>query len=136
MLIATGVLMNIPQELYESARIDGASSFKTFLYITMPYMLFVTGPFLVTQVVHNINNFNVIYLLTQDVFRTTDQRLASVNAKEIDLLVTWLYRLTQDFYNYKMASVLGIMVFAVCAVFTLMAFNMVLKANKEDKFQL
>jgi arabinogalactan oligomer/maltooligosaccharide transport system permease protein len=136
MLIATGVLMNIPQELYESARIDGASPFKSFIYITMPYMLFVTGPFLVTQVVQNINNFNVIYLLTQDVFRTTDQQLANVNAKEIDLLVTWLYRLTQDFYNYKMSSVIGIMVFLVCAVFTLVAFNMVLKANKEDKFQL
>jgi arabinogalactan oligomer/maltooligosaccharide transport system permease protein len=136
MLIVTGVLMNIPEELYDSARVDGANSLKTFIHITMPYVLFVTGPFLVTQVVHNINNFNIIYLLTQDVFTTTDQKLATVNAKEIDLLVTWLFRLTQDFYNYKMASVIGIMVFLVCAIFTLMAFNLVLKVNKEDKFQI
>jgi arabinogalactan oligomer/maltooligosaccharide transport system permease protein len=136
MLIATGVLMNIPKDLYESARIDGATPFKQFIHITMPYMLFVTGPFLVTQVVQNINNFNVIYLLTQDVYRTTDQALANANAKEIDLLVTWLYRLTQEYYNYKMASVIGIMVVVVCAVFTLVAFNIVLKRNKEDKFQL
>jgi len=136
MLIATGILMNIPQELYESARIDGASPFKTFIHITMPYMLFVTAPFLVMSVVANINNFNIIYLLTQDVYTTMDQTLANVNAKEIDLLVTWLYRLTQEYYNYKMASVIGILVFLVCAVFTLIAFNLVLKKNKEDKFQL
>jgi arabinogalactan oligomer/maltooligosaccharide transport system permease protein len=136
MLIATGILMNIPKELYESARIDGASPFRQFIHVTMPYMLFVTAPFLVTSVVHNINNFNVIFLLTQDVFRTTDQMLANANAREIDLLVTWLFRLTQDHYNYKMASVIGIMVFVVCAVFTLVAFNIVLRRNKEDKFQL
>ena len=136
MLIATGVLMNIPKDLYESARIDGASPIKQFIYITMPYMLFVTAPYLVTSVVSNINNFNVIFLLTQDVFITSDQMLANVNAKETDLLVTWLFRLTQDYYNYKMASVIGIMVFIVCAVFTLLAFNVVLGRNKEDKFQL
>ena len=37
-----------------------------------------------------------------------DQKLANSSAKEVDLLVTWLYRLTQDKYNYKMASVIGI----------------------------
>ena len=136
MLIATGVLMNIPKELYESARIDGASPIKQYMYITLPYMLFVTAPFLVTQVVHNINNFNVIYLLTQDVFTTLDQSLANANAREIDLLVTWLHRLTQEQYDFKMASVIGIMVFVVCAVFTLIAFNLVINRNKEDKFQL
>ncbi|MCL2662563.1 MAG: sugar ABC transporter permease [Oscillospiraceae bacterium] len=136
MLIATGVLMNIPKELYESARIDGASSFKQFTKITMPYMLFVTAPFLVTQVVHNINNFNVIFLLTQDLYRTTDQMLSVSNAREVDLLVTWLYRLTQEQYDYKMASVIGIMVFIVSALFTLLAFNLIINRNKEDKFQL
>jgi len=136
MLIATGVLMNIPKDLYESARIDGATPFKQFVYITMPYMLFVTAPFLVTQVIHNINNFNVIYLLTQDVFRTTDLNMSRANANEVDLLVTWLFRLTQEQWNYRMASTIGIMVFVVCAVITLIAFNTIINRNKEDKFQL
>ena len=99
-------------------------------------MLFVTAPFLVTQVVHNINNFNVIFLLTQDLYRTTDQMLSASYAREVDLLVTWLYRLTQEQYDYKMASVIGIMVFVVSALFTLLAFNLVINRNKEDKFQL
>ncbi len=134
MLIATGVLMNLPSDQVEAARIDGASKFQTFRHITMPYMLFVTGPALVTDFVKNINNFNVIYLLTQDVYTTTNQYMANSQAKEVDLLVTWLFRLTQEYYNYKMASVIGIMVFIICAVFTLAAFGFMTSGDKEGTY--
>ena len=135
MLIATGVLMNIPEDQIESARIDGANPLQIFVKITMPYMLFVTGPSLITDFVNNINNFNVIYLLTQDVYVTSDQLMANSNAKEIDLLVTWLFRLTNEYYNYKMASVIGIIVFLICAAFTLITFTRTIKGDKEEEFQ-
>lgn len=135
MLIATGVLMNIPADQLESAKVDGAKPFQIFVKITMPYMLFITGPALVTDFVKNINNFNVIYLLTQDVYTTANQALANSQAKEVDLLVTWLFRLTQDYYNYKMASVIGIVVFVICAVFTLVAFNFMIQGDKEGTYQ-
>jgi arabinogalactan oligomer/maltooligosaccharide transport system permease protein len=135
MLIATGVLMNLPSDQLESARVDGASPFQIFRSITMPYLLFVTGPALVTDFVKNINNFNVIYLLTQDVYTTTNQAMANSQAKEVDLLVTWLFRLTQDYYNYKMASAIGIIVFIICAVFTLLAFNRMIKGDREETYQ-
>lgn len=135
MLIATGVLMNIPEDIKEAARIDGANNFHIFKSITMPYMLFVTGPYLVTQFTANINNFNVIYLLTQDVYNTTNQSMAASQGKEIDLLVTWLYRLTSEQYNYKMAAVIGICVFVICTVITLFAFNFMIKGDKEDAFR-
>ena len=135
MLIATGVLMNLPSNQLESARVDGATTFQIFRKITMPYLLFVTGPALITDFVKNINNFNVIYLLTQDVYTTTNQAMASSQAKEVDLLVTWLFRLTQDYYNYKMASAIGIIVFIICAVFTLVAFNRMIKGDKEGTYQ-
>lgn len=135
MLIATGVLMNIPGEQLESARIDGASPRQIFWHITMPYMLFVTGPTLVTDFIKNINNFNVIYLLTANTFVTVNQAMANSQAKETDLLVTWLFTLTQDYYNYKMASAIGIVVFVICAVFTLVAFNRLIKGDREEMFQ-
>lgn len=135
MLIATGVLMNLPTEQVESAKVDGAKPFQIFRKITMPYMLFVTGPALVTDFVKNINNFNVIYLLTENVYTTTNQVMANSQAKEVDLLVTWLFRLTQDYYNYKMASVIGIVVFVICAVFTLIAFNRMIRGDKEGTYQ-
>lgn len=135
MLIATGVLMNIPADQLEAARIDGATPRQIFWKITMPYMLFVTGPALVTDFVKNINNFNVIYLLTSGVFTTVNQKMANAQAKETDLLVTWLFSLTQDYYNYKMASAIGIVVFVVCALFTLVSFNHLIKGDREETFQ-
>lgn len=135
MLIATGILMNIPADILESARIDGANAFQSFRKITMPYILFVTAPYLVTSITANINNFNVIYLLTNDVFVTKDQLLANSNAQEVDLLVTWLYRLTQNYYNYKMASVIGIVIFIISAVFTVLAFRILIRGDREERFQ-
>lgn len=134
MLIATGILMNIPKDQIESAKIDGATKWQQFVHITMPYVFFITGPTLVTDFVRNVNNFNVIYLLTQGIYTTTDQKMANSNAKEVDLLVTWLFSLTQDYYNYKMAATIGIVVFLVCAVITLISFNSLIKGDKEGVY--
>ncbi len=135
MLIATGVLLNIPHELTEAARIDGAGSWQIFRRITLPYLLHITGPSLISGMVANVNNFSVIWLLTRDVYVTTDQLMASAGATEVDLLVTWLYKLTQDQSNYKMASVIGILVFAVCSAITLVAFGRLTGRGREETFQ-
>ncbi len=132
MLIATGLLMNIPEDLYESARIDGASSFQMFRSITLPYMLFVTGPFLLTQFTGNLNNFNVIYLLTQG---GPQSMKLSGGAGYTDLLVTWLYKMTVNDTNYRMAAVIGIMVFVVTAVISLVVYNMLPSVKDEEGFQ-
>ena len=135
MLVATGVLLNIPRELTEAARIDGANGLQVFRRITLPYLLHITGPSLISGMVTNINNFNVIWLLTRDVYVTADQTMAAAGATEVDLLVTWLYRLTQDQSNYKMASVIGILVFIVCSAVTLTAFTRLTREGKEAAFR-
>lgn len=132
MLIATGLLMNIPADLYESARVDGATGWQMFKSITLPYMLFVTGPFLLTQFTNNLNNFNVIYLLTQG--KPQSMKLAN-NAGSTDLLVTWLYKMTVTDTNYKMAAVLGIMVFFITAVITMVVYNRLPSVKDEEGFQ-
>ena len=134
MLIATGILMNIPSDQIESARIDGANKRQIFWKITMPYVMFVMGPSLVTSVVGNINNFNVIYLLTNGA-TATSSRFANANAKETDLLITWLFTLTNDYSNYKMASVIGIITFIVCALITLLSYTRMISGDKEEEFQ-
>ena len=131
MLITSGILMNIPADLYESARIDGASPVKTFTKITLPYMLFVTGPYLITQFVGNFNNFNVIYLLTQG----EPGSVKLYQAGETDLLVTWLYKLTVNFQDYNLASVIGILVFVISAVLSLIVYNSSSSVKSEEEFQ-
>lgn len=134
MLSATGILMNIPSDQIESARIDGANKRQIFWKITMPYVLFITGPSLVTSVIANINNFNVIYLLTTG-YTTTNMSFANSNAKETDLLITWLFTLTNDYSNYKMASVIGIVTFLICAVITLLSYTRMISGQKEEEYQ-
>lgn len=131
MLITSGVLMNIPTELYESARIDGAGTVKTFARITLPYMLFVTTPYLITQFIGNMNNFNVIYLLSAGGPLSLDY----YQAGKTDLLVTWLYKLTVNNQDYNLASAIGIIIFVISAVLSLIVYNMSSSVKKEDSFQ-
>ena len=129
MLITTGILMNIPADLYESSKIDGASPWKQYTKITLPYMLFVTGPYLLTSFTSNMNNFNVIFLLSGGE-PSTNAYYGS--AGKTDLLITWLYKLTLTDNDYKLAAVIGIMVFLVVAFITLVVYN-ILPSNKNEE---
>ena len=131
MLIVSGILMNIPEDLYEAARIDGASPFVMFTKITMPYVLFVTTPYLITQFIGNINNFNVIYFLTAG----NPATLEYYQAGKTDLLVTWLYKLTVNSRDYSYAATIGILVFIICSLVSLITFRRSASYQNEEAFQ-
>lgn len=130
MLICTGILMNIPEDLYESAKIDGASPFKMYMKITLPYMLHVTTPYLISQFIGNINNFNVIFLLTGGAPATLDFQYAG----KTDLLITWLYKLTFSEGAYGVASVISIFLFIIISVFSLILYNRSNAVKNEEEF--
>ena len=108
LLQLTGVLQNIPADLYEAARVDGANSIQIFFKITLPYMLYVTTPYLIATFTGNVNNFNIIYLL-----------------------VTWLYKLTVDKQYYNIGAVIGILTFIILAVGALFTYRRS-KSYKEE----
>ena len=136
MLIATGILMNIPADLYESAKIDGASAWKQYTKITLPYMLFVTGPYLLTSFIGNINNFNVIYLLTGGAPTNPYATTSGGSAGYTDLLITWLFKITTtNDSNYNLAAVIGIMVFLVVAIISLIVYNIMPSTKNEEDYQ-
>lgn len=131
MLSTTGILQNIPAELYEAAKIDGASDFKIFLKITLPYMIFVMTPNLITAFAGNINNFNVIFLLTGG----GPDNLDFYFAGRTDILVTWLYRLTITQKDYNLGAVIGIFVFIILAVLSLTTYRRSSAYKDEGAFQ-
>lgn len=131
MMTFSGVLLNIPADLYESAQIDGASPIRQFFSITLPYMIFVTTPATITTFVGNINNFNVIYLLTAGGPFALDY----YQAGKTDLLVTWLYKLTVDQHDYALASTIGIFIFMIVSTVSLTIYNRTSSMKKEDQFQ-
>ena len=136
MLIVTGILMNIPADLYESARIDGANAWQQYTKITLPYMLFITGPYLLTSFTGNMNNFNVIYLLTGGAPTNAAASSAAGAVGFTDLLITWLFKITTGAGNYYyLASVVGILVFVVVAVISLIVYNVLPSIKNEEDFQ-
>ena len=136
MLIATGILMNIPADLYESARIDGANPWQQYTKITLPYMLFITGPYLLTSFTGNMNNFNVIYLLTGGAPTNPAASSASGSVGYTDLLITWLFKITTGAESkYYLASVVGILVFVVVALISLIVYNVLPSIKNEEDFQ-
>ena len=132
MLMVSGILMNIPAELYESAKIDGAGPVLAFLKITFPYMWFVTTPYLISNLIGNFNNFNVIYFITAGQPLTVDY---FKGAGKTDLLVTWLYKLTKDSNDYNLAATIGIIIFVISATFTLISFSRSAAMKNEEGFQ-
>ena len=114
----TGILQNIPAEQYEAARIDGANTAQQFRYVTLPYMIFVLTPYIITQFTGNINNFNIIYLLTGG-----GPVYVGDSAGQTDLLVTWLYKLSIDKQQYNLGAVIGIFTFVVLAVVALVTYR-------------
>ena len=129
LLQVTGILQNIPGELYEAAKIDGANAIQTYFKITLPYMLFVMTPYMITQFTGNVNNFNVIFLLSGG-----NPTGVGDTAGKTDLLVTWLYKLTIEKNYYNLGAVIGIMTFIVLAIVALVTYRNTASYKDEEGF--
>ena len=126
----TGILKNIPADLYEAARIDGANVVQQFMNITLPYMVFVLTPYMITSFTGNINNFNIIYLLSGG-----GPTKVGNSAGDTDLLVTWLYKLTVDKLQYNLGAVIGILTFVILAVVSLVTYRSSGSYKDEEGFK-
>lgn len=131
MLNTTGILMNIPADLYEAAKVDGANPVVTFFKITLPYMLFITTPSIITSFVGNINNFNVIFLLSGGGPESMEYHYAG----KTDLLITWLYKLTITNKDYSTGSVISIAIFLIMATLSLLIYRRTGSYKDEEAFQ-
>jgi arabinogalactan oligomer/maltooligosaccharide transport system permease protein len=122
-------LQNIPADLYEAAKVDGANAWVIFWKITLPYMLFVTTPYLITSFTGNINNFNVIYLLTGGA-----PTYVGDTAGQTDILISWLYKLTIEQQYYNIGAVIGIFTFVILAIVALVTYRNTGSYKNEEAF--
>ncbi|MFK0668780.1 carbohydrate ABC transporter permease [Aeromonas salmonicida] len=102
--MTTGVLQAIPDDLYEAATIDGASTWHKLTTITLPLVLYSIAPILITQYTFNFNNFNIIYL-----FNNGGPAVIGSNAGGTDILVSWIYKLTMSSSQYSIAASITIL---------------------------
>ncbi len=102
--MTTGVLQAIPDDLYEAATIDGATTWHKLTTITLPLVLYSIAPILITQYTFNFNNFNIIYL-----FNNGGPAVMGSNAGGTDILVSWIYKLTMSSSQYAIAASITIL---------------------------
>lgn len=65
MVIYLAGLQNIPEELYESAKIDGASCWNSFRYVTLPMLLPSIRINVVTNIIGSLAVFDIVMALTE-----------------------------------------------------------------------
>lgn len=124
MLVCLGALQSIPGDLYEAARIDGATAFQQFKRITFPLLLVALAPLLIGAFAFNFNNFTVVELVTQGGPATPG---AGTPAGQTDILISYTFRLAfaagrgQD---YAFASAIALMIFVIIAVITIFNFRL------------
>ena len=129
-LLSTGVLQAIPEDLYEAAQIDGASTWQKIRKITLPLVLFQTAPLLVGQYTFNFNNFSIIYLFNGGgpFNPTVYGNLAGTS----DILISYIYKLTIDNQYQAIGAAITIVISMGLMVFTFFGYRNS-KAFKEER---
>lgn len=109
MIVFLAGLQAIPRELYEAARVDGATAWQRLVYVTLPAMvpsLFFQG---VLSTIHAFQAFDYVYMLT---------RLANGNST-FPTLVFSVYRTGFRFFRMGDAAAQAVVLTAIIALFTL-----------------
>lgn len=107
MVILLGGLQSIPNDLYEAAEIDGASSGQSFRHITWPLLQPVMTPAVILGVVWTFNNFNVPFVINQNELETSDT------------LVTALFREAFQYFRFGEAAAFAFIIFVLLLVFVI-----------------
>ncbi len=106
MVVSLGALQSIPAELYEAARVDGASRWQQFRAITLPSLKPALIPAIILSVVWTFNMFNIVYLVT-----------AGQPAYSTEILITQAYKFAFEQYQYGYAAAYSTVIFGILLVY-------------------
>ena len=107
LLFMTG-LQNIPTEIEEAGRIDGANSLQNFFYITLPLLGSTIRTSVYLSVLGSIQQFILVWIMTKG---------GPVNASET--MATYMYRFGFVRFQLGYGSAVAIYMFLICLIFSL-----------------
>jgi arabinogalactan oligomer/maltooligosaccharide transport system permease protein len=102
MVISLGALQSIPNEIYEAARVEGASRWQQFKAITLPSLKPSLIPAIIISVVWTFNMFNIIFLVTQ-----------GEPGSSTEILITQAYKFAFERYRYGYAAAYSVIIFLI-----------------------
>ncbi|HET9554076.1 MAG TPA: sugar ABC transporter permease, partial [Anaeromyxobacteraceae bacterium] len=106
MVVSLGALQSIPADLYEAARVDGASRWQQFRAITLPSLRPALVPAVILSVVWTFNMFNIIYLVT-----------GGEPGGATEILITQSYKFAFERYRYGYAAAYATVIFGILLVY-------------------
>ncbi|MBR6282478.1 MAG: sugar ABC transporter permease [Lachnospiraceae bacterium] len=110
--IIDGALQSLDHSYYESALLEGATWLQQTRYITIPMIRPIIAPSVVITIFTTFKQFDIIYLLTQQVGAKTGSSLHTI--------LTYAYENAFITNNYGYSSAISILIFAMLIAFTLL----------------
>ncbi len=106
MIIFKAGLSNVPEELYEAAKIDGANTWQCFTNITLPMIIPTMRTSAVLQLVGSLKYFDLFYVMMGGAPNTSTE-----------LMATYMYK--KGFTEFQMgyASTIAAYMFLICFIF-------------------
>ncbi|MDY7093974.1 MAG: sugar ABC transporter permease [Acidobacteriota bacterium] len=106
MVVSLGALQSIPSDLYEAARVDGASRWQQFRLVTLPSLKPALVPAIILSVVWTFNQFNIIYLVSE-----------GQPGGATEILITEAYKIAFEQYQYGYAAAYATVIFMILLVY-------------------
>ncbi|HTV69420.1 MAG TPA: sugar ABC transporter permease [Rhizobiaceae bacterium] len=101
-------LQSIPEDFYNAAKVDGASAFQRFRYITIPVLMPVLGVTMVLVVLWVFRDFSIIKTLTDGGPLKSTQTLSIMT-----------YEQAFGFFQMGYAAAIGIVTLILCVIASL-----------------
>lgn len=117
-------ILGIDENLFDAARVDGATDWQSFTKITMPLMKPITLYVLITSLIGGLQMFDIPYLLT-----------GGGPQQSVETMITFIYKQAfQGGRNLNVASTASVVLLLMTTVFSLLVFNSFrTRANKSSK---
>lgn len=112
MVIYLAALQGIPNALYEAAKIDGASAWQRFRYVTLPMLTPATFFVIMMLTISCFKVFDLVYVMTE-----------GGPGRSTTLLVSYIYDKAFLAWEFGSASAIAIVLFLVVATITIIQFR-------------
>jgi ABC-type sugar transport system permease subunit len=109
MIIYLAGLQGIPEELYDAAKVDGATGWDEFRYVTLPMLRNTTTLVLILSTVFAFNVFIPIYVMTAG---------GPVGATEV--VVYYMYKLAFRFYRLGYATTIAVITLTIALLISVL----------------
>jgi multiple sugar transport system permease protein len=119
MLMILARLQAIDRTLYEAAKVDGASAWQQFRYVTIPELRYVLGAIFLLRLMWTFNKFDDIFLLTGGGFGTK-------------VLPVLTYEFSFKLFDFGRGAATAMILFVILVIFMALYIGVIMRNIEEE----